>query len=247
MAYWPGNKTMRKNSISHSGMTILELLVVIAVFGMFMAIAIPTVLKSMTAMGRVKNSTAVYPNATRALSHICDNLRQAYAGGETAGEFAVKNSSYEAGGLKFPSDEINFPLMDSQYASLGSVQRMSYKLELSPTPNDSLRGLVQTRSPIGAPAEAGIRESLLREAIGFDVRYLDDSQVPPEWVQQWPPEKSVAEAAASSPSAKAEEPAVVSDPLPAAVEVTIYVVGKISRQPTPFRMVVNLPAAQTEY
>jgi prepilin-type N-terminal cleavage/methylation domain-containing protein len=246
MAYWPGKKTMRKKSTSHSGMTILELLVVIAVFGMFMAIAIPTVLKSLTAMGRVKNSTAVYPDAARALSDICDSLRQAYAGGEAAAEFTVKNSSYEAGGLKFPSDEINFPIMDTRYASLGSVQRMSYRLELSPTLNDSLRGLVQTRSPIGAPAEAGIRQSLLREAIGFDVRYLDDSHDPPEWVQQWPPEKS-AQADTPSPRGAAEGSAVISDPLPTAVEVTIYVMGKISRQPTPFRMVVNLPAAQTEY
>lgn len=237
---------MRKKTTSHSGMTILELLVVIAVFGMFMAIAIPTVLKSLTAMGRVKSSTAVYPDAARALSAVCDSLRQAYAGGDAASEFTAKNSSYEAGGLKFPSDEIDFPIMDTRYASLGSVQRMSYRLELSPTLSDSLRGLVQTRSPIGAPPEAGVRQSLLREAIGFDVRYLDDSLDPPEWVQQWPPQKS-AQAGISSTDVAKEKGGGVSDPLPAAVEVTVYVVGKISRQPTPFRMVVNLPAAQTEY
>jgi type II secretory pathway pseudopilin PulG len=223
-------------------MTMLELVVVIAVFGIFMSLAIPTVTKSLASMARVKSSTATYPEARRALGSVCDALRQAYTAADAGVYFDGKSSSYEAGGVMFPADEINFPILDSRYARLGSVQNMSFKLELTPTLNDTLHGLIQTRAPAGAPPGAGIRESLVKEAIGLDLKYLDASQDPPVWVQEWPPEEETIKMTAGAQDA-AQAP---SSPnlLPAAVEVTIYVLGKVSLQPIPFRMTVNIPAAR---
>jgi len=153
-------KAMQKETRAASGMTMLELTVVIAVFGIFMALAVPTVTKSLASMARVKSSTATYPETSRALAAVCDALRQSYTAADAGIYFDGKSSSYEAGGIMFPADEINFPILDSRYARLGSVQNMSYKLELTPTPNDTLRGLIQMRAPSGAPPGAGIRESL---------------------------------------------------------------------------------------
>lgn len=233
---------MKKSLRAASGMTMLELIVAIAIFGIFMALAIPTVTKSITSMGRVKSSTAAYPEARRALGAVSDALRQAYIASDAGVYFDGKSSSYEAGGIMFPADEISFPMLDSRYARLGSVQNMSFKLELTPTVNDTLHGLIQTRAPAGAPPGSGLRESLLEEAIGLDLKYLDTSQDPPAWVQEWPPEKETL-TMTSEPQAPAQAPSA-QYLLPAAVEVTIYVLGKVSVQPIPFRMIVNIPAAR---
>ncbi|RJP20533.1 MAG: prepilin-type N-terminal cleavage/methylation domain-containing protein [Candidatus Abyssobacteria bacterium SURF_5] len=219
-----------------SGMTILELLVVIAIFGIFMSVAIPSVFKSFGSMARAKKSTAQYPETRRALGTISDMVRQTHPSPIDAVKFRGKNGSYEAGGIVFPADELRFPIFDSRYAGLGSIQKMEYRLELSPDGDDSPRGLLQTRSPIGAPPESGLCESLLSDAVGLDVKYLDSSQNPPEWVQEWPPE--------NKPATPGEEGTTASASLPAALEITVYILRGISAQPTPFRISVNVPAAQ---
>lgn len=219
------DRLMPARATSKKGMTVLELLVVIAVLGIFMAIAIPSVTKSFSSMARAKKSTARYPNVRRALGEISDTLRQAYSAAGAGHAFVGNNGSYEAGGLMFPADTLSFQVMDTRYSSIGSVQQISYALELPPPSSNADRGVVQKRSPLGAP-EAGIEESLLSEAIALGFRYLDDSQDPPAWVQEWPPKGTASDAA----------------DLPAAVEVTVYVLGGISSQPAPFRAVVNLPS-----
>jgi len=229
---------MRANRTASGGMTILELLVVIAVMGIFMGIAIPSVMKSFTAMERAKKTAAQYPDARRALGAVSDTLRRTYPATDAGAQFVGRNNSYEAGGVRFPLDEIRFAVMDDRFAAIGSVQNIMYSLQLPPAPPDS-RGLMQTRSPLEGPVDSGIRESLLSDAIAFDARYLDDSQDPPEWVQEWPPQRGAVGSVLSHLGLTQE-----ADLLPAAVEITVYTLKAGSSQPMPFRTVVNLPSAR---
>ncbi len=224
------------------GMTVLELLVVIAIMGILMGIAIPSVIKSFKTMGRAKKMTATYPEARRALGAMSDMLRQAYEIPNASSTFTGQSDSYEAGGVKFPLDEVSFPVFDTRYAAIGSVQTITYSLQVASSPQDSLRGLIQTRSALGAPPEMGIRETLFPDAVALQFRYLDPAQNPPEWVSEWP-----FPAAPGIPSAvTAEEPAKAysAASLPAAVEITVFALREGSAQPIPFRAVVNLPSAQ---
>ena len=65
---------MRKTS----GTTVIEIVVVIAILGIFMAIAIPAVTKSFRLMSQTKRLTARYPNARRALDRVSDMVQQTY-------------------------------------------------------------------------------------------------------------------------------------------------------------------------
>jgi hypothetical protein len=134
----------------------------------------------------------------------------------------------------FPSDDLSFPILNSRYARVGSFQKINYQLILTRTSNDELQGLIQTRSAVEAPPDAGVRESLLPQAMALDFRYLDDSQEPAVWTQEWPPPQDAADVT---------EPDDVSARAPAAVEITIYLFGPGS-SPAPFRAVVNLPATR---
>jgi prepilin-type N-terminal cleavage/methylation domain-containing protein len=223
---------------TRTGMTILELLVVIAVLGIFMGIAIPSVMKSFTLMARAKKSAARYPDVRRALGAMSDTIRQAYTAAEAGTGLVGRDGSYEAAGIMLPADEMHFFVLDSRYSRIGSVQEIDYALQLNPAQGDSERGVVQSRSPLSAP-DAGIREALLPEAVALDFRYLDNSQKPPAWVQEWPPKK----ANANIPyTAEAETASPAAPEMPAAVEITVYLLGGASSQPSPFRAVVNLPS-----
>ena len=61
-----------------TGMTVLEILVVIAILGIFMGIAIPSVTRAFRSMEHVKGLTSRYPEARRALGRISDMVRQTY-------------------------------------------------------------------------------------------------------------------------------------------------------------------------
>lgn len=214
------------------GMTIIELLVVIAILGIFMGIAIPSVTRSFQSMEQAKKVTSRYPDAWRALDRVSNMLRQTFPEALTSGEaFVGRSGSYDAGGAMIPSDELRFPILDTGYDRVGSVQRISYRLDLSSGQEGSPMSLVQTRSSLGAAAEAGVTETLLPGAVGLDFSYLDGSSDPPEWVQEWPPLPAQA-VATSTDSVR----------LPKAVKVTVFMLGAISPQPTSFTTVVNVPS-----
>lgn len=213
------------------GMTIIELLVVIAILGIFMGIAIPSVTKSFRSMEQAKRVTSRYPDAWRALERVSNTLRQTFPAALTAGgAFVGRSGSYDAGGAMIPSDELRFPILDTGYERVGSVQRISYRLDVGSGEEDPAMSLVQIRSSLGAAAEAGVKKTLLPRAVGLDFSYLDDSSDPPEWVQEWPP--LPAQEAASTDPAR----------LPKAVKVTVFTLGAISPQPTSFTTVVNVPS-----
>jgi len=236
-------------------MTIIELLVVIAILGIFMGIAIPSVSKAFQSMDLAKRMTSRYPDAWRTLDAISDMLRRTYPTAlQSGGSFIGRNSSYDAGGVMLPSDELIFPVLDTGFSHVGSVQRISYRLERAPEGEMYPMVLVQTRASLGAEAEAGTGETLLTRAIGLDFSYLDESVEPAEWVQEWPS----ASTGTSLPPGWAEEvveavlegqapvsgkaPAPKPVHLPRAVKITIFMPGEISRQPTSFTTVVNIPS-----
>lgn len=213
------------------GMTIVELLVVIAILGIFMGIAIPSVSRSFRSMDQAKRMTARYPDAWRALEQVSNMLRQTFPAAIASGEaFVGRSGAYAAGGAMIPSDELRFPILDTAYGHVGSAQRISYRLDLGSGQEDSPMSLVQTRSSLGAAAEAGVKETLLPGAMGLDFSYLDGSSDPPEWVQEWPP----------LPAQEATVPDSVR--LPKAVKVTVFMLGAISPRPTSFTTVVNVPS-----
>jgi prepilin-type N-terminal cleavage/methylation domain-containing protein len=217
------------------GTTLIELLVVIAILGIFMGIAIPSVIKSSHAMEQAKRLTARYPNAHRALDQISNTLRQTYPAALAMGEsFVGQSESYEAGGISLPLDRLSFPILDTKYAHLRSVQRISYELEKNTEPENVPMALMGMRSFLDAPADKGIKETVLGRVVGLDFRYLDDSTDPPQWISQWPPE-SANEIASD---AKATRP----DRVPQAVEITIFMLGEISARPKSFSIVVNVPS-----
>jgi prepilin-type N-terminal cleavage/methylation domain-containing protein len=220
---------------TEKGMTIIEMIVFIAILGIFMAIAIPSVIKSSRTMAQAKRLTARYPNAHRALEEMSDMLRRAYPEALDAGEsFVGINGSYDAGTYTLPSDQLIFPALDTNYSHLRSVQRISFGLDKHPESNTSIMDLVQTRSFLGASADTGIKESILQNAVGLDLWYLDDTADPPEWVNYWPP--VVEETPASDTEQHTREI------LPGAVKITVFMLGDISRQPTSFTTVVNIPS-----
>ncbi len=216
---------MRRHS--SAGMTIVETVVVIAILGIFMAIAVPSVMKAYRAMKQAERITLRYPNAWHALDTISTTLRRAYPQRVANVAFEGRNDSYEAGGIKIPSDALSFPVFDTAYAAFGSVQKLSYRLE---RPQDGGVGaLVQIRSSIaGDDVEGGVRETLIEGIIGFDISYLDGSVEPEQWVTQWPP---VSEPATSQPDR------------PKAVRMTVLLLQDLALAPTAFSTVVNVPTS----
>lgn len=213
---------------------MVEVLVVIAILGIFMALAIPSVTKSFRTMERARTLTSRYPDALKALDKVSSTVKQTYPAALAAGGlFVGRHDSYELGGMKIPSDELRFPVLDTGFAASGSsVQQITYRLELTPPSENAPTGLVQTRSALGAPAEAGLKETVLKRAIGLDFSYLDDSVTPPQWVSEWPPPGAGQSASAS--------PAPQSARVPQAVKVTVYMVGAALKEPITFTTVVDV-------
>lgn len=204
-------------------MTIIETVVVIAILGIFMGIAAPSIMKSHRAMKQAERITLRYPDAWHALDEVSTTLRQTYPKPVAKVSFTGHNSSYEAGGIMIPSDELSFPVFDTEYAAFGTVQKLSYRFER--TENEAAGTLVQIRSSFAGDSEAeGVRETLLEGVIGFDVSYLDGSVEPMQWVTQWPPDTH----ATSRPKA---------------VKVTVLMLQDLALAPTAFSTVVNLPTS----
>ncbi|MBI4829982.1 MAG: type II secretion system protein [Candidatus Lindowbacteria bacterium] len=233
----------------------MEILVVISILGIFMGIAIPSVMRSFRAMSQAKKLTSRYPDTRKALEKMSDMLRRTFpAAIRTGGSFVGSNGSYDFGGVMIPADQLSFPALDTGYAHVSPVQRISFKLDLStPEIGHPPEGLVETRSLLSAPAEAGVRESLSHQAVGLDFSYLDGSKNPPEWVQQWPPDSATQAAAPIPAPAATPGAAAVGQPplqetvpqpvnLPSAVKITVFILGGVSPQPTSFFTIVNVPS-----
>lgn len=217
---------MHSRKRKNRGMTLIEVLVVMAILGIFMAIAVPSVIKSFRLISQVKQMTIRYPNARKALGRMSDTIRQTYPAALRSGaSFVGKSASLRAGEIMLPSDELSFPVLDTGYSHVRSAHEISYRLELDPAEGETLRGLVERRSFIGAAADAGIEEAMTGKIVGLNFRYLDDSLEPAEWVEEWPPSSS-------------EKTVRV----PAAVKITIFTLGAISPKPRSFTTVVNIPS-----
>jgi prepilin-type N-terminal cleavage/methylation domain-containing protein len=216
----PGRKKIR-------GMTLIEVLVVISILGIFMAIAMPAVMKSFRVTTRVKSMTIRYSDARKALGRISESIRRTYPAGLDHGiSFEGKSASIEAGPIMLPHDRLSFPIIDTRYSHLRSAHRISYSLDLNPSEGETLRGLVEKRSFIGAKGEAGVEKTVTGKIVGLDFRYLDDSVDPAQWVEQWPPLNDTAG----------------SGRVPAAIKTTIFVLGEISPEPKSFTTITNIPA-----
>jgi prepilin-type N-terminal cleavage/methylation domain-containing protein len=234
---------MQSGKKKNSGMTILELVVVIAVFGIFMGIAIPSVSQSFRSISQAKRLTSRYPDARRALDAISEMVRRTYPPALSADTaFIGRSNLRDVGGLRIPSDELTFPVLDTDYARLRAVQKISYRLEENAGEAGAPVGLVQTRSFLGASAEAGITGTVLETAAGLDFKYLDDSVTPSQWLDEWPPASGEPNAAGTvRPSASGASDAQ-SIRLPKAVKITVFTLGEISRRPTSFTTTVNIPS-----
>jgi prepilin-type N-terminal cleavage/methylation domain-containing protein len=211
-------------------MTLVEVLVVISIMGVFMGIAIPSVVQSFNLISRVKQMTARYPNARKTLDRMSEKIRQTFpATLKSDAGFVGKSDSVEAGDIMLPYDELSFPILDTDYAHLRSVHKISYRLDLgSPEDKTVLRGLVEKRSFIGSVEDAGAEETVWDRVVGLDFRYLDDSAEPAEWIEEWPP-----------PSPGKDARAIRT---PAAVRITIFAMGVVSPEPRTFTTVVNVPS-----
>ncbi|MBI5115814.1 type II secretion system protein [Candidatus Poribacteria bacterium] len=236
-------------------MSVIEILVVIAVLGIFMGIAVPSVMRSFHAMAQAKKLTNRYPDTRKALGAMSDMIRRTYPTAMQSGAtFAGSNGSYDFEGVMIPADVLSFPVLDTGYAHVRSVQRISYKLDLSTPPLGSPpAGLVQMRSALDADPEAGTRESLHHQAVGLDFSYLDNSKNPPEWVQEWPPASAASSVQPPTPAVappvaagegQATPPEAARQPviLPGAVKITVFVLGGVAPQPTSFFTIVNVPS-----
>ncbi len=212
------------------GMSLIEVIVVISIMGIFMGLAIPSVMQSFKLISRAKQMTARYPDARKTLDRMSKKIRRAFPTTLKSGaEFVGKSASIKAGDIMLPYDELSFPILDTDYAHLRSIHKISYKLDLgSPEDKTVLRGLVEKRSFIGAVEGAGTEESVWKSVVGLDFRYLDDSAEPAEWIEEWPP-----------PS---RGEAVRAARAPAAVRITIFALGVISPEPRTFTTVVNVPS-----
>jgi prepilin-type N-terminal cleavage/methylation domain-containing protein len=216
---------MQTGKLKSGGMTLVETLVVVSILGVFMAIAIPSVMQSFTLISQVKKTTVRYPNARKALGRISDKIRQTYPIAlESGAPFVGESTAIEAGDLMLPSDELSFMVLDTGYSHVRSAHKISYRLDLDPEKGETLRGLIEERSFVGAVEGAGMEETVPGSIVGLDFRYLDDSTEPAEWVDEWP-------------SAAGD-----SNVVPAAVRITIFVLGEISPEPKSFTTVVNVPA-----
>ena len=219
---------MYSDKRKNRGMTLVETLVVISILGIFMTIAVPSVVKAFKVISQVKQLTIRYPSARKALLRMSDKIRRTYPSALKSGAaFVGKSSSIEAEGLeiRLPYDELSFPVLDTGYSHVRSTHEISYRLDLEPAEGKVLRGLVEKRTFIGAIEAAGTEEIVWDRIVGLDFRYLNESAEPAEWVEEWPP-----------PSA------IKADAVPAAVRITIFVLGDISPEPRTFTTVVNIPS-----
>jgi len=217
---------MRTRNEKNNGNTLVETLVVISILGIFMGIALPGVSKSFRVISQVKQMTARYPNARLALGRMSEMIRHTYpAALDSGSSFVGKSSAIEAGAIMLPSDEITFPILDTSYGHLRSAQEITYRVDLIPEKGETLRGLVEKRSFAGALAGAGAEETIKGRIVGLNFRYLSDAAGSENWEEQWPPSSS-------------DEAGGV----PAAVEITIFVLGDISPEPKSFTTVVNIPS-----
>jgi prepilin-type N-terminal cleavage/methylation domain-containing protein len=216
---------VRISRTKRDGMTLIETLVVISILGIFMAIAIPSVIKSFALISQVKKMTARYPNARKSLGRISDRIRQTYPTGiESGAPFVGKSAAIKAGEIMLPSDELSFVVLDTEFSHVRSAHKISYRLDLAPEKGETLRGLVEKRSFMGAVEGSGAEETLYGRIVGLDFRYLDDSIEPAEWVEEWPP--------------AGEEKNLV----PAAVKITVFAMGEISPEPKSFTTIVSVPS-----
>lgn len=254
--YRPGeNDAMQSKLRRDEGMTLIEVLVVIMILGIFMAIAVPGIIKSFKAMDQAKRLTARYPNAHKALNQMSNMLRHTYPTAlSPTSAFIGRNLSIEAGGIKLPCDELNFPVLDTTYAHVRSAQRITFKLESNPAEQNSPSGLVQTRLFLDTASTTAVKETVLERVVGLEFSYLDGSTDPPQWVNEWPPASPDEEGAPLEPKESAEttQEAVSDIPVaatqedsirvPDAVKITIYVPGEVSPKPKSFTTVINIPA-----
>jgi len=239
---------MQAEQKNDSGMTILELLVVIAVLGIFMGIAIPSISDSMRSISQAKKLTSRYPDARRALGGISGMLRRTFPSALTEGAtFVGRSDVRDVGGVRIPSDELTFPVLDTGYAHLRDVQSITYRLANRAGNAGDPVGLVETRSFLGATAEAGITGTILETAAGLDFKYLDDSVTPSQWLDEWPPESPGGTAVQAGPgeTSRQESSGTEAAPpvrLPKAVKITVFILGEISRRPASFTTTVNIPS-----
>jgi type II secretory pathway pseudopilin PulG len=223
----------------NAGTTLIEIIVAILILGIFMAIAIPGITNSFQTIDQTKRLTARYPAVRRGLDTMSSGIRQTYpAALSQDSPFVGRDGSFEAGGIKLPSDELSFPVLDTSYAHVRSTQLVSYRLQLNPEEEDSPRGLVQTRSFLGTDARRVMQETVLERVVGLDFAYLDDSIEPPRWVGVWPPASSQSAASSDATAATPQDGMRV----PGAVRITILVPGEISPKPRSFTTIVNIPA-----
>ncbi len=237
------------------GMTLIEVIVVIAILGIFMAIAVPGIIKSFRAMDQAKRLTARYPNAHKALNQMSNMLRHTYPTALTStSAFIGRNLSVETGGIRIPRDELNFSVLDTTYAHVRSAQRITLKLEVNPSEEKSPGGLVQTRLFLDTASTTAVKEIILERIVGLDFSYLDGSTDPPRWVNEWPPASreeervdseakelvgTMSETASDRATTAAQEQGIR---VPDAVKITIFVPGEVSPEPKSFTTVVNIPA-----
>ena len=234
---------MQSGLKKNSGMTILELVVVIAVFGIFMGIAIPAISQSFRSISQAKRLTSRYPDARRALDAVSEMVRRTHPPALAAGApFIGRSNLRDVDGLRIPSDELTFPVLDTHYAHLKAVQKISFRLEEKPAETGAPGGLVQTRSFLGASSEAGITRTILQTAAGLDFKYLDDSVTPSQWRDEWPPASDGPNAVGTVPQSASG--AIDTQPvrLPKAVKITVFTMGEISRRPMSFTTTVNIPS-----
>jgi prepilin-type N-terminal cleavage/methylation domain-containing protein len=235
---------MKMHATRKSGMTMIETLVVIAILGIFMAIAVPGVVRSFRVMRQVKELTSRYPSAHRAMNRISATVREAYPEALLKGEaFVGRSGVYQAGGTVLPSDELSVPVLDTKYAHLSSVQTVTYQVKAASIEEESLPTLVERRSFFGAAPDTGTEEIIPGGVVGLDFAYLDDAAEPPQWVTAWPPD----EAAEAEPEMTEDQPPAgeevrQSPRLPAAVKITVFISQEFSREPKSFTTIVNVPS-----
>ena len=95
-------------------MSLIEVIVVIAILGIFMAICVPSVIKSFKVTSQVKKMTVRYPDARKALERMSERIRRTYpAALQSGAAFEGKSSSVEVGGIMLPFDSLSFPVLDT--------------------------------------------------------------------------------------------------------------------------------------
>ena len=151
---------------STRGMTLIEVLAVIGIFGVLMTIGTVSTIKMSTLITRQKHFTETDSQVRKALIRISEDLRSTTR--EPGASFAAEQGSYSINGRTLPSDGLRFLCNTPSAESEDVTWQVDYSIGRSVSADE--KGLIQR---LRVPGEkGGMEQNLCPAVVGLDAKFL---------------------------------------------------------------------------